>query len=220
MTPSWAPSGGAAAGRDAATTYDADRWPGLVRRIREADADAEAELAREFHPRVLTAASIRLHGSDAANDIAQESMAAVLQALRAGALREPEKLPGFVLGIARNLINNHCRLEARSRSVVAAVDELPERAAAADAEGGAAFDEERRALVRQALARLKPVDRRIVMLTLVEGMSPREIAPIVGLAADAVRTRKTRAVRAMTDQIERLTRKRRPNHLRVSGLKR
>lgn len=220
MTPSWAPWGGAAAGRDAASTDDADRWPRLVRRIGQGDADAEAELAREFHPRVLTAASVRLHGSDAANDIAQESMAAVLQALRAGALREPEKLPGFVLGIARNLINNHRRLEARGRGVVAAVDELPERAAPADAEGGAAFDEERRALVRQALARLKPVDRRIVLLTLVEGMSPREIAPIVGLEPDVVRTRKTRAVKAIGDGIEELTRKRRRYHLHVSGLTR
>jgi RNA polymerase sigma-70 factor (ECF subfamily) len=207
-------------GRDAASTADADRWPSLVRRVGQGDGEAEAELACEFHPRVLMVASVRLHGSDAAKDIAQETLAAVLQALRAGTLREPAKLPGFVLGIARNLINNHCRLEARGRSVVAAVDELPERAAPADAEGGAAFDDERRALVRQALTRLKPVDRRIVMLTLVEGMSPREIAPIVGLAPDAVRTRKTRAVKLIGEQIEKLTRKRRRYHLQVSGLTR
>ncbi len=166
------------------------------------------------------AASVRLHGSDAAQDIAQDTMAAVLQALRTGAPREPEKLPGFVLGIARNLINNHLRLEARGRSVVAAVEALPERAAPVDAKGGAAFDEERRALVRQALARLKPVDRRIVMLTLVEGMSPRRIAPLVGLAPEAVRTRKTRAVMAIRNRIERLTRTRRRDHLELSGLKR
>ena len=209
-----------AAGRDAASTGDADRWPSLVRRIERGDGTAETELAREFHQRVLTAASVRLNGSDAAEDIAQETLAAVLQALRAGALREPEKLPGFVLGIARNLINNHCRLEARRRGVVADVDELPERAAPADAEGGAAFDEERRALVRQALAHLKPVDRRIVMLTLVEGLSPREIAPVVGLEPDVVRTRKTRAVRAIGRAIEKLTRKGRSDHLQVSGLKR
>ena len=209
-----------AAGRDAASTGDADRWPSLVRRIERGDGTAETELAREFHQRVLTAASVRLNGSDAAEDIAQETLAAVLQALRAGALREPEKLPGFVLGIARNLINNHCRLEARRRGVVADVDELPERAAPADAEGGAAFDEERRALVRQALAHLKPVDRRIVMLTLVEGMSPREIAPVVGLEPDLVRTRKTRAVRAIGRAIEKLTRKGRSDHLQVSGLRR
>jgi RNA polymerase sigma-70 factor (ECF subfamily) len=209
-----------AAGRDAASTGDADRWPSLVRRIERGDGSAETELAREFRQRVLTAASVRLNGSDAAEDIAQETLAAVLQALRAGALREPEKLPGFVLGIARNLINNHCRLEARRRGVVADVDELPERAAPADAEGGAAFDEERRALVRQALAHLKPVDRRIVMLTLVEGMSPREIAPVVGLEPDLVRTRKTRAVRAIGRAIEKLTRKGRSDHLQVSGLRR
>jgi len=219
VTPSWAPWGGAAAGRDAASTDDVDRWPSLVRRIGGGDGEAEAELAREFHPRVLMAAAVRLHGSDAAQDIAQETIAAALQALRAGALREPAKLPGFVLGIARNLINNHCRLEARSREAVLVVDELPDRTGQSES-GRADFDDERRSLVRESLKRLKPLDRRIVMLTLVEGMSPREIAPLLGLEPEYVRTRKARAVRALGFEIERLTRKRCPNHLRVSELER
>jgi len=40
---------------------------------------------------------------------------------------------------------------------------------------------------------LNALDRRILLLTLIEGMNPRDIAPIVGLKADVVRTRKARA---------------------------
>jgi RNA polymerase sigma-70 factor (ECF subfamily) len=161
------------------------------------------------------AASMRLRGSDAAQDITQETLVAALQALRVGALREPAKLPGFVLGIARNLINNHFRLEARSRETSADVPDPPAPAGS----GGTDFDVERRALVRESLKCLKPIDRRILLLTLVEGMSPREIAPLVGQTPGQVRTRKTRAVRAIAAEIERLTRKGRQYHLRTSGSK-
>lgn len=200
---------------EAAFRADADRWPSLVRRIGQSDGEAEAELAREFHPRVVMVASLRLHGSDAAQDIAQDTMAAVLQALRAGALREPAKLPGFVLGIARNLINNHYRLEARSRETH---DDLPDPPARAEP-GRTDFDDERRALVREALKCLKPADRHILILTLIEGMSPREIAPLVNLTSEQVRTRKTRAVRTIAAEIEKLTRKGRRYHLGTSGLR-
>jgi RNA polymerase sigma-70 factor (ECF subfamily) len=193
----------------------ATRWAALAHRIAAGDASAEAELAALFHQRVKVFASVRLHGSDAAADIAQDTMLAVIEALRAGRLREPFNLPGFVLGTARNLVNNHHRKAARNPD---ALDDVPEP----EAGGGplaAGLDAERRALIRTALLRLHALDRRILVLTLVEGMHPREIAPIVGLEPDVVRTRKARAIRAIADDIERLTRSGRPDHIETGGLK-
>jgi RNA polymerase sigma-70 factor (ECF subfamily) len=77
----------------------------------------------------------------------------------------------------------------------------------------ARLDEQQRALVRAALARLGPVDRRILLLTLVDDRTPREIAPIVGLTPEVVRTRKSRAVKALADEIEAMTRMPRPDHV-------
>lgn len=117
--------GGAAAGHEVASQDDATFWTSLARRIEQGDPEAEAELVGLFHHRVRLLASVRLHGSDAALDIAQETILAVLEALRAGRLREPDRLPAFVLGIARNLVNNHCRKEARSRELL---DNPPDQA--------------------------------------------------------------------------------------------
>ena len=147
---------------------------------------------------------IRLRGSEAAQDIAQEAMIAVLEAVRAGKLREPEKLPAFVSGTARNLVNNHYRKEAKIRDLHASLPVEP----AGNPGPSASVDDQRRALVRDSLERLKPLDQRILLLTLTEGMNPREIAPMVGLKAEAVRTRKARVVRRIIGEIKKVTRKR------------
>ena len=192
-----------------ASDDDTTFWVDLVRKIQQGDREAEAELARQFYLRVRPMASVQLHWSDAAVDIAQETIAKALEALRAGKLRAPEKLPAFVLGIAKNLINNHKRKEAQSREIL---EHPPDRPAEADP-ALARLDEEQRALVRAALARLSPVDRRILLLTLVDDRTPREIAPMVGLTPEAVRTRKSRAIKALADEIEAVTRMPCPDHV-------
>ena len=197
-----------------ASGSDATRWATLARRIVGGDEAAEAELAGLFLHRVQVFASARLHGSDAAADVAQDTILAVIEALRAGRLHEPFNLPGFVLGTARNLVNNHHRKAARSVEVD---EDPPDRPAAANPRW-LSLDNERRALVRTALGRLGALDRRILILTLVEDMTPREIAPIVGLKAYAVRTRKARAVRAVVQEIRQMTRRPSPNHMGTSGL--
>ena len=203
---------GAPVGHGAASEVDAVRWGSLARRIEQGDRSAEAELAGLFHRRVWLFASVRMHGPEEAQDIAQDTILAVIEALRAGRLHEPYNLPGFVLGTARNLVNNHHRKAARSAEVLADPPERPDNAEA----GAVEFDFERRVLVRTALGCLSPLDRRILLLTLVEGMNPREIAPIVGLKPEVVRTRKARAVRSVADEIGRLTRTRPPDHMGTS----
>ncbi len=206
------PLGRAPAEQGEASGADAARWATLARRIVEGDAAAEAELAALFHQRVTVFAAARLHGSDTASDIAQDTILAVIEALRAGRLHEPFNLPGFVLGTARNLVNNHHRKAARSIEV----GEDPPDRPASDEPHWQELDEARRTVLRTALLRLHPVDRRILVLTLVEGMHPREIAPIVGLKPDVVRTHKARAVKAVTDEVERLTRTHPSHHIDTS----
>ena len=203
-----APVEGGAAPQD-----DGARWANLARRIAQGDRSAEAELAGLFYPRVRVFACARLHGSDASLDIAQETILAVIEALRAGRLRTPYNLPGFVLGTARNLVNNHHRKQAKAPEVL---EGPPDRPVETDGQR-AGLDNERRGLVRKALGRLNALDRRILLLTLVEGMHPREIAPIVGLKAGVVRTRKARAVKEVAGEIERATRLRPPDHMGMSG---
>ena len=206
---------GGTAGQEAAPQDDAGRWASLADRVAQGDRAAEAEVAELFHQRVRLFASVRLHGSDAASDIAQETILAVIEALRAGRLRAPYNLPGFVLGTARNLVNNHHRKQGRAPEVL---EDPPDRPDETDGQW-AGLDRERRGLVCKALGRLNALDRRIVLLTLVEGINPRDIAPIVGLKAEVVRTRKARTVKEVAGEIERATRLRPPDHIGTSGLK-
>ena len=192
---------------------DVTAWVDLVRRIEQGDRDAEAELARQFYVRVRPLASAHLRKTDVAVDIAQETILAALEALRAGKLREPEKLPAFVLGIARNLINNYRRKQAASPEV----HENPPDRPVEPGPDLTRLESERRALVRACIEQLSPLDRRILLLTLREGLSPREIAPILGLPAEVVRTRKSRAVKVLADEIDAVTRTPRRGHVPTEG---
>jgi DNA-directed RNA polymerase specialized sigma24 family protein len=61
--------------------------------------------------------------------------------------------------------------------------------------------------VRGALARLNRADRGILLLTLVDGLKPAEIASRLGLTAEVVRVRKSRALKKVVDRVSAMTRK-------------
>ena len=63
--------------------------------------EAEAELFRRMAPRVRLYGLRHLRNEQAAEDLAQQVLITTLEALRAGRLREPEKLASFVLGTCR-----------------------------------------------------------------------------------------------------------------------
>ncbi len=216
LTPREEGPGDAAVDHVVSAQDPATDWEGFVHRIVGGDRQAEAELVQRFYAKVRAMALARLRGAPAAIDITQDTMLAVLQALRAGRLREPARLSAFVLSTARNLISGHQRQEARNREIL---QDPPEEAVQIDPPSLRIDNQRRLSLVGEALDRLKPLDRRILHLTLVEGMTSREISPIVGLSRNAVRTRRARAVKAITRRIERVTQELRPDYIAKSGLR-
>ncbi len=89
----------------------------LARRVCEAepgtDAEAEAELCRRLAPRVRLYGLRHLGNEAAAVDLMQQAMLLMVERLRAGALREPERLASFVFGICRMLVLDLRRGHAR-----------------------------------------------------------------------------------------------------------
>ena len=81
----------------------------LVERIRAGDALAETELVQRFTRGVR--AILRLAGREPAlvDDLHQETMRILLERIRAGAVRDPAQLAGFVASLARNLATEHFR---------------------------------------------------------------------------------------------------------------
>lgn len=87
----------------------------LVQRIQDGDRQAEEELVARFS-KGLALMLRRLTGDPAlAEDLHQETFRVVLQKVRAGQLREPEMLPGYLRGTARNLLLAERRKGARLR---------------------------------------------------------------------------------------------------------
>jgi RNA polymerase sigma-70 factor (ECF subfamily) len=174
---------------------------GLVARLAQGDAAAEAQLADQFAPRLRAMMMARTRDADLARDLAQDALIALLQALRAGQLRDHERLPAFAHGIARNIVNNFFRTRQREPQSQPLLDEMAVYSQSQDPE-----EQERLTLVRKGLADLSPGDREILKMTLADGLKPGEIAEKLGLTAEVVRARKSRAQKRIVQAIEKLSR--------------
>jgi RNA polymerase sigma factor (sigma-70 family) len=151
---------------------------------------------------VTVFASVRTRDAEVARDLGQDVMMSVLTALREGQLRDPERVTAFVYGTARNVVNNYLRVGRQRR-----LEALPEELAAATVDPTDEMEAgRRRDLMRKALARLSKTDRGVLVLTLVDGLKPGEIASRLGLASDTVRTRKSRALKRVVERIAELSR--------------
>src|SRR6187200_1041658 len=80
----------------------------LARRIiacaPDRDRLAEAELCRRLGPRIRLYGLKHLRDKASAADLMQDVLVMVLQKLREGAVREPERVASFVLGTARQMV--------------------------------------------------------------------------------------------------------------------
>src|SRR5262245_64969827 len=82
----------------------ADAGADLVSRIRAGDRQAEAELVERYSCGVEIIIRREIGSASVADDLYQETFRIVIEKTRRGDIREPEKLSGFVCGVARNLV--------------------------------------------------------------------------------------------------------------------
>jgi RNA polymerase sigma-70 factor (ECF subfamily) len=179
----------------------------LSDRIRSGDADAEAELVRLFRRRIYVMSLARVRDAEAARDLTQEVLLAIVCALRNGQLRDAEKLGPFVYGTARNVINNYLRTRQQQPPHGPIPDDLPSKDGQQSLETA-----ERLALVHAVLRQLGAVERKVLLLSLDKGLTPNEIAPVVGMTPELVRTCKSRALKKVVERITNMTRPRRLRH--------
>ena len=159
--------------------YDVD----LLRGMRSSESTAFATLYRRHAPMVLRYASTKLTDPSAADDVTQDTFVVVWSKRMSATILDDSLIP-WILTIARNLINNELRRQARHRrSSAPLAGDHPGRS------GG--MDE--LAWIRLELARLSPVDRELCRLCLVEGLTFREAAQLVDSTESAVSKRVQRA---------------------------
>lgn len=171
----------------------------LARRIAAARpgeaTDAEAELVRRFAPRVRLYGLRHLRDAHAAEDLAQEVLVTVLERLRAGQLREPDRVASFVLGTSRLLAQADWRGTRRRTRLLAEFGE----ALRPEPSPGPAIDAYR---LTHCLGRLPDRDRTLVALTFYAERGGAEIARELGLSPANVRVVRHRALARLRSCLE------------------
>jgi RNA polymerase sigma factor (sigma-70 family) len=172
--------------------------PGLADRILAGDRKAEAELVEFFGPRVFAILCARTQDREASRDLLHDALIGILRAVRKGELRDAGKLPAFIASVARNLAHTHLRGRIRARLSQPIEEDDFVSPGHADAFEAA----ERVALVQQALLQLDATDREILTRILAEGHKLTAIARSLGMSQEAVRQRKSRALKKMAEIVK------------------
>ncbi|MCG8467637.1 MAG: sigma-70 family RNA polymerase sigma factor [Gemmatimonadetes bacterium] len=153
------------------------------------DVRAEAHLVARFEPRVRRVARARVH-PDWVDDVVNEVLGAVVEAVRDDRVEDPDRLPGFVYGVTRNVISNWARAQARDRR---ATEDGLEPAREISDPLQLLLDEETRASVVRCLESLRDEDREILHMSFYRGLTPTEVANETGIAPNVARQRLWRA---------------------------
>jgi RNA polymerase sigma-70 factor (ECF subfamily) len=156
-------------------------------------AEDETSLIESYRPRLLYFALRRLRDRAMAEEIAQDTLTVMLQALRDNRIEDPARMPGFIFGVAKNLVSK----ALRQRLLQANPDSSPEPVHPGpwlDDPDVALLLEEQRQQVREALSQLSPNDRDILQRAFIAEQSLEEIATDMGIPNVAVRKRKSRAL--------------------------
>jgi len=167
-------------------------WAQLVERIRFSQTDGMAELYHLFSKGVRFYLCRQL-GVQELDDKVHDIFVVVVQAIRRGELREPERLMGFVRTIVRRQVAAHIdkavqarreQMDLEASSRVADPNENPEEAA---------MFHQKEELIRRILAELSSRDREILTRFYLQEESQEEICSEMILTETQFRLLKSRA---------------------------
>lgn len=163
-----------------------------------ARVDAAFDELYEQHRRHVLAYCLR-RSSPADADDAVSEVFAVAWRRRADLPGGAQTLP-WLYGVARRVLSHQRRSAQRAGRLarrVAGVHEPP-----SPTPDTVVVQRQEYSHVRQAVARLKPADREVLLLSAWEGLSHREIATVLGCSQAAVDKRLVRAKRRLARQYE------------------
>lgn len=168
-----------------------EREPELAARIARGDPAAEADLVDRFRRGLLVMLRRRVAGCDA-EDLCQETLRVALENLRAGRLRDGEKLSAYLWGIADHLSR---RVRERSAREHTAGDALELRVDQTMGPEESLQVSERQQLVRLTIERLPIRDRDILSAFYLTERSKEEICRSHGLTPPQFDVIKFRALK-------------------------
>ena len=177
----------------------------LICRLRACEEAAYEELIARFHQPVYNLAFRLLNDSADAADVVQEVFLKVFR--NVGHFRNQSSLKTWVYRITVNEAHNQRRWFFRHRSREVGLDDDAEngrgRAVADSAQSpfDYAFDREKQVLIENALARINPLFREVVVLRDIEDLSYEEIAEVLQISLGTVKSRILRGRDALKQEL-------------------
>jgi RNA polymerase sigma-70 factor, ECF subfamily len=163
-----------------------------IERLARGDEETERHFTRYFGDLLFIKLRARLRSPQMAEDARQETLLRVLSRLRSkGAIECPERLGAFVNSVCENILSEMFRAEGRFRQVP---EHAPERADVSPNPESQFVTEERKALVREILAKLSDRDRSLLRRVFLEERDKDELARELGTNRDYLRVRIHRAL--------------------------
>jgi len=161
------------------------------------DMAAEAELYRRLAPRVRLYGLRHLRNAAAADDLMQQVLLMTLERLRAGKLRQPEKLASFVLGMCRMVVLELRRGTARREGLLRMYGDIPEAIESTEPRD---LDE---AKLAGCLEWLPERERSVLVMAFFADQPADAVARELGLSAGNARVIRHRALVKLRECMER-----------------
>lgn len=165
----------------------------LVGQISSGDREAEAELFRRMAPRIRLYGLRHLRDEPASEDLTQQVIITTLEALRAGRLREPEKLASFVLGTCRMTVLNLRRGVQRKERL------LERFGADLLAPVQPSIPNLDRDQLTRCVQSLTERERAVVVMTFYDEQTGADVASFLGVSEANVRVIRHRAIHRLRD---------------------
>ncbi len=164
----------------------------LVLSAKNGDKDAFSELYILYKDRLYRYALYRIGNADSAEDAVSSCVLSAFEQI--GRLKKPEAFSAWIFKILYYACNSEIKAIANRRNI-ADINGEEGRTLSFDA----ALEEKTE--LQQALSILKEEEKSIVLLSVVSGLSSKEISKISDLSAGAVRSKLSRSLKKMREYL-------------------
>jgi RNA polymerase sigma-70 factor (ECF subfamily) len=170
----------------------------VIVRLKRGDVSAFDVIYEEWRPRIFGFLVRQLGDRLVAEDLLQETFLRLTA--RRATLRDDTDIGAWLFTVARRLAVSHGRWRRFTSAALAVAGRVPAANMAA-----APFDEtaarEVMAQLENALLRLPPAHREVLLLIAVEGMDAEHAAAVIGIRPEALRQRLSRARALLTVEL-------------------
>jgi RNA polymerase sigma-70 factor (ECF subfamily) len=163
----------------------------LFANIQNGQSESEAALYERYAAKVYYLALKESKSPQDAEDVRAETFLRVIQAIRGNQVRSAASLPGFILGVTRNVLRELYVRRTQSGNTIS-----PETAGlAAPSHERVFLDQEVQLAIRRTIERLKPREQAVLRMHYYDELPTEEVARRVGIAPERVRLVKSRALK-------------------------